>query len=245
MKIDICMTAVRRPDLLKTTLDSFQENLFSNFVVECAYVNLDPAFGDASDEASCEEVLRSMFPRVQIRKPETPSFGAAVKWLWGQAADNVMFHMEDDWICLEHMDPQDIEPFLRKGYDAVAPLTIEHHWKRRYPYLTDKEAWFSLFGKTIYRRVSALGTSPKFILPAFANAVAELLIPSLDPEKQQARDINPALAELVQSRKCAVLTRGKRTPMIRDIGRAWAAEVGISKVVTGGETVWNKENPTL
>ena len=51
MKIDVCMVAGRRPDLIQTTLDSFNANLFRNFTVDRFIVNIDPVFGSDDDQA--------------------------------------------------------------------------------------------------------------------------------------------------------------------------------------------------
>ena len=65
MKIDVCMVAGRRPDLIQTTLDSFNANLFRNFTVERFIVNIDPVFGSDDDQARCSS--RRIFPSMASR----------------------------------------------------------------------------------------------------------------------------------------------------------------------------------
>ena len=79
MKIDVCMVAGRRPDLIQTTLDSFNANLFRNFTIDRFIVNIDPVFGSDDDQARCREIIHSFFPTAQISEPAEPRFCAAVK----------------------------------------------------------------------------------------------------------------------------------------------------------------------
>lgn len=80
--MDITIVCGRRPDLLSRTLASFQDNMFRHFDIGTVHANIDPFCGTEAEGDACEALLRSHFPRVAIRRPETPSFGMAVKHLW-------------------------------------------------------------------------------------------------------------------------------------------------------------------
>ncbi len=98
MKLDVCIIATVRPEVLQMTLRSFTKNLLNQF--DCrAIINVDPA-GDIENYSQMDVVnlCREYFNEVICRTPETPSFAGAVQWCWQQVQTEFFFYLEDDWI---------------------------------------------------------------------------------------------------------------------------------------------------
>lgn len=62
-KIDVCIVAARRPDLLAATLESLSKRMLDHFEIENVHMNLDPIFGDDDAHAACLELVRGGFRR--------------------------------------------------------------------------------------------------------------------------------------------------------------------------------------
>lgn len=238
--LDLALVSGRRPELLAQTLASFGERLFPGFSISGVFANIDPVFGDEADQAACRETILSHFPQAQIFEPGPPGFGAAVQRVWAATTGDLVFHMEDDWVLNEPLGPADILPLMTGDTRSVAPVSVEMGW--------DGQALFNQ--RRHKRRVMGLplgrvtfnvfGTSPRFLDGHFARRCAELMNPSLDPEKQMRRPGNPALIACQQPFRCRLLPGRTRPDLITDIGRGWRAARGIDKVVTGGVSTWTE-----
>jgi hypothetical protein len=238
MILDLSVVACRRPDLLGATLESFHRNLFSKTQVRNVFVNIDPAFGSEDDEATCIEIVRNYFSDASIRTPSSPSFGGAVKWLWSHATDQILFHLEDDWVCNYPFDIDEVEELFGRGYGSVVPLTKELGWNDDFPHLTRKRP-VKFLGMKLYSVTTPfMGTSPKFIEPRLATRLSEVLMPDLDPEKQQRDEFNKPMVDLTRSNRCAVIHGPSKQPLIRDIGREWREARNIEKTVYRGKSSW-------
>lgn len=241
--LQIALVAARRPDLLKKTLQSFDERVFSNFNITNVYVNIDPIFGDEEDLKATKNCIFNYLPDAIIRTPEKPCFGQAVKWLWGALDEGLALHMEDDWVVNEIITPEDILPLLEKGTSAVAPVCKSHYWNKKDKFIritARKRILFGLFEKKTWP--FAMGTTPKFILGEFANAASELMDPNLDPEKQMQENYNKPLFDLIQRNKCVFLPPKDAEYVISDIGREWREERKIVKEVRDGISYWSSTN---
>lgn len=218
---------------------SFKEQVFCNFEIGTIYANIDPFCGTEADGDACERLLRDHFASVVIRRPETPSFGIAVKHLWQQPGTPYFFHMEDDWEVLMPVRPADVEPRLRGKVVQVQLSQLDRHYlPRTYAY---KTTWRGIFGLNLVKRVHVdrplFATSPSFIETGFAKACAELLDPRLDPEKQLYTGQTPLTAFTRDFLNHPLLGPGRR-PVVRDIGRSWLAQRGISKQIVNGVSIW-------
>lgn len=232
------MVATRRPDLIARTLESFSKNVFANFDVQAFRLNLDPAFGTVADETLCVDIVRQHFPKADITIPDAPGFGAAVKRLWAGAHDGLMLHLEDDWLVNEPITPATVNRLVAEGYSAVAPLSRYHPVHPGIDYICKikKKRILGIPMRTTV--IPKLGTSPKFILGSYARAVAGMLDPALDPEKQMTNRLNPELEDFIARRKCHLLRTAAGGPLIEDIGRDWRDARKIEKVVVDGRSIW-------
>lgn len=219
MDIDLTMTAARRPDLVGTTLRSFHENLFTRLRVRTFFLNIDPVWGDDRQAVEVERIAHSYFRHVVVRSPETPSFGAAVKWLWAQPQRSWFLHLEDDWIISRPLRLERVEREMEPPDVMQIRLANWTRLKRR-------------------KKPPYLMTSPSFVRSTFGRMAASVMNPDLDPEKQFGNDTNPTLQKA--SERCrAVYHGGIFAPQLAfDIGREWRDARQISKQLINGTSVW-------
>jgi hypothetical protein len=223
MNIDVTMTAVRRPELVAITLASFYEKVFLYFPVRTFFLNIDPVWGDAESAEEVERIVRGHFDDVVVRKPDSPSFGGAVKWLWSQPRTEWFLHMEDDWILSRPLTPSILTHAMRD--ESVAQIRLAN-WKR----LTRR------------RRPPTFTTSPVFTRSDFGASISAKMDPCLDPEKQFRNGLNPDLMNVVSPFR-AVYYGGMFTPQIAfDIGRGWRDKRKINKHIINGESVWTERD---
>ena len=239
-RLNVTIVSGRRPDLLARTLASFSQRVFRHFELDQVFVNLDPFAGDEDDHADCLNVISRHFPHAMVFQPETPNFGAAVKRLWTALPDGLAFHLEDDWTVREDITPGRVLPLMQGATRAVAPLSAEHKWNGRSVFKTHKVRT-KLFGITLWRReAGTFGTSPRFIDGRFARRCGELMNPDLNPERQMYLPHNKPLHDFMAPFANRLLPAEDGGPLIVDIGRDWRRTQGITKIVEGGETRWEK-----
>jgi hypothetical protein len=221
-ELDVVLVSTRRPSLVKETLQSFSRNLFCKVHVRRMICNIDPLWGDENDDREVEQVCRSHFSNVVVRRPNEPSFGAAVRWLWAQPESEWFLHLEDDWVLRRPIDPARL---LKEMAPAdVAQISL---------YRANRRAW---------RRgvwIDRFTTSPSFVRTAFGKLVSSLHDPNLDPEKQMYGTQNPSLTAAIEGKFRHRLYGPRFAPdYLRDIGRSWRDERKIEKKLIGERSVW-------
>ena len=238
MKLNVGIVAGRRPNLLATTLQSFQANIFDKCVVEQVRVNLDPIFGDDQSEADTIQVIRNFFPSAEINTPVQPNFCKAVQWIWSGMQDGPFLHLEDDWVCIDEIP---IQKILEDMSDAVKMILLlsETHGKRGLQRESVRVYKSKIFGLTCKRRaLPTFGTSPSITDGRFARRAAALFDLTLDPEKQMRDNRNPKLIDFLNGYRCLFQASQTGTPLIEDIGRAWQSQNNVEKVVEQGVSKW-------
>ncbi|MBK6949582.1 MAG: hypothetical protein IPH16_17215 [Haliscomenobacter sp.] len=89
-------TSMPRPELLERTYRSFSINLkgcsLSDFKL---FINVDPFVDDAADyeRNQCIQIAKKYFKEVIWRRPVSPNFSMALKWLWSNAKDDYIFNL--------------------------------------------------------------------------------------------------------------------------------------------------------
>ena len=124
--LDVVTTAMPRPELLELTYRSFYNHLFSRIKHCRLIINIDPGPASANNDQKTETMLtvcRKWFPEVVYRCPSTPSFPAAVQWAWSQVETDIFFHLEDDWLLLNHIDPVRIDNYFNAS-PRLAEVTL-------------------------------------------------------------------------------------------------------------------------
>jgi len=242
----LTILAGSRPELLRQTLASFNEQLLSNFLLAEVFANIDPWGGTAAEQRCCAALVQEFCPGAIISVPAQPSYGRAIQWLWSQPSADFILHIEDDWLLLDKISPDRIFPVLDGDTRVVTFGSKEHRPERMFRKYGDRYYRDSLkksflgvaFPGKIYNKH---GVSPGFFERNFAGKWGSLLDPSLDPEKQIHPSINQALFDYVIDYKRYLLLGNGGEPLIRDIGRAWREVRKIDKVVVKGQSIWSED----
>ena len=238
--IDICLVSTRRPDLLKPTLESFQQRFFNNFAIGKFYANIDPIFGDAEDHRMVVALIRQYFPDADIHEPETPGFCQAVKHNWLATSADYVLHLEDDWRLNVNIGHDALADFSDARVAQVAFHSEEKNWDaRRRGKIHYRRKNLKLFGfqLPIKYKVPVFTTSPSLLRGDFARHAANLFDTRLDPEKQFYNGINERLERYV-SPFLSTLFSDDSGFVITDLGRDWREQRGIRKSIENGTSVW-------
>ena len=241
-KIDICLVAGRRSELLLRTLQSFEALVFRHFDIANCYANIDPIFGDAEEGDKTAAVVRSFFPDADIRTPETPNFCVAVKHIWSASRSDFVLHLEDDWVVNEDLTAQQILPLFDDP--SIKQVSLNnfhkqwnfkkgpfHHNRRRHKFMGLRFKSGPTF--------PCFTTSPSFLRGDFARASSTLMDQKFDPEKQFYSDLNMELQSFVKPYRNFIYGDGKPF-IITDIGRDWRDEHKIDKTFENGASVWQQ-----
>ncbi|WP_146735157.1 hypothetical protein [Thioclava sp. F1Mire-8] len=242
-EIDLLLLCGARPPLLEITLQSFSENVFSNFKIANVFANIDKFQGGESEVRQVEEIILQYFPNAVLRKPDTPSFTRAVMWLWGSVRSPFCLHLEDDWVANSEITAEMIFPNFTGSVRQVSILTAEKNWPIGEPYHCKWKRRRILglnFGRIFLREEPVFTTSPSFLERNFAAQSASLMNTSYDPEKQLYNDYNPELREFTKKFKNKLVSNGPEF-LISDIGRSFRKEFGIKKYIIGGKSTWSGE----
>lgn len=237
-KLNVGIVAARRPNLLRTTLQSFDEHLFNRCEVDQVRVNLDPIFGSKGDETKTISLIREFFPSAEINTPCKPNFTKAVQWIWSGINDGPFLHLEDDWICLHDIPIEEIFSTLNNSAKMILLLS-ETHGERGKQRVSVRVKKHKILGLTYKRTpIPTFGTSPSIIDGAFARVAATLFDLKLDPEKQMRDNRNQELIKFLSQHQCLFQSSPVGSPLIEDLGRAWHKEQNVEKIVEEGVSKW-------
>ncbi|MEL7524925.1 MAG: hypothetical protein AAFN16_04080 [Pseudomonadota bacterium] len=237
--IDVTLVSGARPGLLKKTLASFSERLFRHFSLDTLYVNIDPFEGGIAEVDACELICKDYFPTVVANRPDRPHFTRAVKWLWQQPRSDWSFHLEDDWVLARDVTYAEFTQSLKRRVVQVSLMTREKNWGYRSAYHYEPDRFTILgkdLGKGLNKKRPIFTTSPSFVKREFAHHCASLMQETLDPEKQ-LNALNPPLNQYTARYRNRFI--GKRREYVaEDIGRAHREDIGLTKTVIDGTSVW-------
>ncbi len=246
--LDVMITATLRPELLRRTLESFTEKLFKDWPRR-AIVNVDPAGLDV-DQMEVVEVAYQFFPEVVYRTPPTAGFGAAFKWCWGQVTADIAFHLEDDWRLNLPVDMGTVMGIYRR-YPELGALRLSK-WRPDRHKVGSCKAWnkWLEWNGDFYevpedmRMLLGCTGHPSFVRGSLVRAVAPLLEPGMNPERQFR--YNPAVSAIIRQYEHGAIagasdeeTQDVRT--IEDIGEGWKREHGFKKCDKDKGKAWFTE----
>lgn len=224
--VDITMTAVRRPELLKQTLHSFYMHLFEPIIDQCRLViNVDP-IGDNMPSWHMIDILSGYFKNYHINMPSSPSFPIAFQWCWSQVNAQWVFNLEDDWTLLEPVDIVEmIEmmgkepdlaslrlPFFRSTENSMKNWNLHFPWNERYFECPDN-----------LRKTAGFAGHPSLLRGDFVRKCSPLINPRLNPEKQFHGDNDNLVAEVLNWRY-GVFGKPNSPKVLNDIGALWKTE---------------------
>lgn len=130
LTIGITTTAVCRPEILEKTYASFFKNTKNIDLSNCKlYINIDnmPLFKDAQEVIA---VAKKYFKKVKYNISDEPHFTKAVHWCWDNASEDIILHLEDDWILTESINFNEIkETMLTRNIVQVALRAYKNKYK--------------------------------------------------------------------------------------------------------------------
>lgn len=239
------MTATRRPEVLKETLNSFFRNCFAPVAERCRLIiNIDPAGEDVSS-CAIADIAGAYFNKKIIGLPSTPSFPVAFKWCWEQVTAPWVFHLEDDWGLLVPVDigamiacmishPE--LALLRLPFFTSTEKTMKN-WNLFYPWNGE---YFAC--PEDLRKTAGFAGHPSLLRGEFVRRCAPLLDTRLNPEKQFHGD-NWSLVGEVLNWQYGVWGQPSSMPIIKDIGTEWKAANGFIKA--GNKAFFTQWEKTL
>lgn len=221
--IDITITATRRPEILRKTLDTFVQYCFKPIIDQCrVIINIDP-IGDNVPSCNVSDLVEMYFDRFIVGMPWDASFPRAFIWCWRQASAPWVFHLEEDWELLQSVDIMDmIRVMEAKPNLAVLRLPYrksnennQKNWTTFYP-------WNGTYFECPAGREKELGFCghPSLIRGDFVRRTTPFMNPELNPEKQFHGN-HPIIMDIVKSYKYGTWGKPNDGAYIKDIGRDW------------------------
>ena len=184
--VDITMTAVLRPEIIKKTLDSFCENLFFNKDYKYRLIiNIDPIGNEGAKPKKIVKLCKLYFDDVIFNIPDKASFPKAVIWGWKQIKSNYTFHLEDDWILNRKVELRRLIKMLEKNPKLACMRLYKHNIpNKKNPRLFNspynyKDGFF--VGSD---RKKQFGLNPVLIRSSYIHEALPLMVEDKNPEKQ-------------------------------------------------------------
>lgn len=248
--MDICMTAVRRPEVIEKTLKSFTENLFVIPEDHTLIINIDP-IGEGTNEEVIN-VCKKYFPNTMFFEAREPSFPNAVIRVWEQVDSEFFFHLEDDWILKRPIFESDLINPLKMNKDLACMRLYKENIPNSnnpkmfgcsYNYHGTRSFTNTYFtpvpGSTNWK--NQFGLNPVMIRKKFIDEALPLMANDKNPEKQ-FRENNPLMSNILNKWTFAIYGRPglKRTVWGKN-GLHWRQKSEFKKPRNGnGFTTWVK-----
>jgi hypothetical protein len=224
-KIDITMTATLRPQIIEQTFISIIDKIVKN--QDDRYrliINIDNV-GENIKQEEIVNIAKKYFSDIIFNCPETPSFLKAVKWVWGQATNNFIFHIEDDWVITREIDVDDMIRILNK-YDRLSSLRLNKRTTPEKEFI-EKE-WFAGIWNYIkednfylcHGWVGIFSLNPNMIKRKFIKEVLPKMLVELNPEKQ-LREPSKYMRDTIKNWQYGIYSRPGDSPLIVDHGKSW------------------------
>ena len=245
--IDIVITATVRPELLYTTLKSFYENCFDDYMYENNYknlniiINVDP-IGDTKkyNQKAVRDVCFSFSDNVLSNMPRKPNFAKAVKWVWEKTTSKYIFHLEDDWLLNRYVKLSKLISYLEDDKLNVDAIKL---YKKRYPNnepYTMFDVDYKYNGDDLFVATDSgtqFGLNPTLIKKSYIDGALPLMVDNLNPEKQFRRK-NSKMKNFVLNHRYAIYGIPGDEALIKDTGTSWRNERNIQKPKGSTFLVW-------
>ena len=240
MKLDITMTATKRPAILERTLRSFRQNLFRpNLCIDYQLiVNVDP-IGEMVPISYIHDLCADFFPHPIIITQPTAHFGVAFHRVWFLAdyrqgfdwRPEFIFHLEDDWECTRTVDLYAMIDSMRSGYKIgmlrLSTVGTEGNCLRQWGHTFNWNGEFYEIPDEDQAKLRVSG-HPSLINPEFIHQVLPYMNPDKNPEKQLCEG-SPFIGLIIKQYRFGVFNTPGLPANIRDIGREWMIKNGFNK----------------
>ncbi len=226
-RLVVAMPALYRPELLATTLWSFDRGLFRNFSQRTLILNVDAVGIDAdalpAKKAEILALAHHYFDEVISRFTEQPGFSQAVQWIWQQAIKKESFflHLEDDWVLNRPVPVQRVLDLLAQP--GAASLRLQRQ-------------------RNLHASISPVfSLNPLFFNSTFITQALTQFQTDRDPEKQFS---SAPLSEALSQWKHLVMP-DDAGGWVSDIGVHWRKSQGLRKVSLGNQSAWVSAQTSL
>lgn len=245
MGIDITITAMSRPEILRRTLKSFYSNMLRYHInmINNIFINIDP--GGTATQLETAKVCGEFFDPAKIvtHLPNKASFPKAFIWCWQQALrskSSCVLHLEDDWELLTPIDIQQmlIILYLYPGLSILrlSAFPSSTHILKCWGKLL---SWNGTFFEVPPNLRGLLGFCghPSLIRKEFIQHVLPHLDDTRNPEKQ-IKGGHSKFGQYILSHRFGVYHHQDEPASIKDIGRRWMIDNGFRK---SGSKAWFTE----
>ena len=241
-KVDITMTAVLRPAILRETLEKIVKHVVDDPNRFRLIINIDP-IGEKIKPKEVVKVCRRYFKDVIYNIPKKPSFPKAVKWVWENSNAPFVFHWEDDVNILRDINIGEMIKILN-DHERLSSL-------RLYKDKTPKSKRFKTFScMWIYNKAGfyvatdwkrQFGLNPILIKRKFINQALPMMKDNVNPEKQ-FRYTQKYMLPIIRKWYYGIYTKpGHRRLIDGRKGQRWKNRIGVDKPSTGRFLVWTKK----
>ncbi len=237
MRVDICMTAALRPDIVVQTLESIKTNM--SLMVSAAFFHSFRLIVDIANVGDTQYTQQDVVDAIGntvpgwdviIRALPAGSVQAeALRWTWETSDSSFILQWEDDWVLEK---PTSLQVLLRAflSFKRLGMLYLDRTGKSVLDYPGYSKGTFEKVGNGFYRRKKgkSLGGPPAVLSRQYINAVMPLLdgvtcLDVLSPTKK---------AQKVLSNWDLFVFTGldNKGSLVRDIGKEWRASRGLKMV---------------
>lgn len=255
MGIDITITAMSRPEILRRTLDSFCSKMLRPHmsIINNVFINIDP--GGTATQRDTAKVCSEFFSpkKITTHLPYEASFPKAFIWTWRQALTTnsaCVLHLEDDWELLTPVDAYQMFILLHLYPDlSVLRLSAFRSGTHIMKCWDKLISWNGTFFEVPPNLRGLLGFCghPSLVRKDFIKHVLPHLDDTRNPEKQ-IKGKHPKFGQYIMSHRFGVYHGQDQPPTIKDIGRRWMIDNGFKKAgskawFTRWENVNGEKNP--
>jgi len=236
--VDITMTAVIRPKIIRQTLTSFTNNLFTEKDKYRLIINIDPVGDKGKTYQDVLDVCHDFFNTVIYNATDTPSFPKAVIWTWKQTLSEYIFHLEDDWVIKRSIPIKSLLKILHKNPHLACLRLYKHDIPNKVkPRLFNSPYIFREKGNHFEAVDSKkqFGLNPVLIRKSFIDEALPLMVDTKNPEKQ-FRFGNEKMRDFVMRWKYAIYGKpGDKTLVWGKNGLHWRKNSKYAKPRDGNQ----------
>lgn len=236
MNFDLVMVATLRPELLKTTLNSFKENLFQNRLKQTKLIiNLDMVGSEENhvyeNYMEIQSILYNLkFKEILLRVSNKPHFGIAWFWAMVQARSELIFYLEEDWQLLKQVNFDKMLKLFRED-EKLVHLRLSQFASRD----TTCKNWNKFLvwnGKYFEPKIEEKGLlgfcgHPSLNRRSFLRNCMLYMDPYANPEKQiKTHRIPTEIDDLINESNFGSFIKPNEPAQIIDLGRIWMQKHG-------------------
>lgn len=224
--MDITMTAVLRPEVLQTTLASFNKNLFGDISNHRLIINIDPVGGVKVQDVL--DVIYKFFRKdmVVYNTPKEPHFGKAAKWCWERIESKYVFHLEDDWELVRKVEMDDLIGILNNNPDIASVRLLIYKSRYMKGHFKNTKSKYFIMNDT-------LTLNPCLYRGEFLKGLSKIMNPNLNPELQVVTAKSNSDIGKYRCKWHYAVYDHKNNPIVKNIGKDWRIARNLIRAKSG------------